>query len=269
MTQAVIFAGGLGTRLSELTKEIPKPMAPVGDIPIIRHLIEIYRRQGVKDFVLALGYKQEAFKRYFTDLMHSYGDIEMNFSSGSIVQLDSQSQDFTVKLIDTGHSSLTGTRLGKLRNHISSDVFHITYGDGLSDVPISEVHKLHVKNETALTITAVRPPARFGELDIDPSGIVGSFVEKPQMAQGWINGGFMVASKKIFNFLNDSEDEMFEQGPMNRLLDAGMMSAYKHSGLWQCMDSKRDFDRLNQQFSEKSFVWSDRQVLEGFGDKAI
>ena len=240
--KVVILAGGYGTRLSEYTETIPKPMVTVGNKPILVHIMNHYSRYGYNDFVLALGYKSEIVKEYFVKMNMIHGDLEIDFSSGKINGLSDVNLNWKVSLIDTGQDTMTGGRLSRLSKIIGDDTFMMTYGDGVSDVPIDKLLKHHFEAKKVATVTAVRPTARFGELDIS-NGLVSSFREKSQMDAGWINGGFFVLEPKVFDFINN-EDVMFEREPIERLARSGELSSYLHDGFWQCMDSKRDKEYL-------------------------
>ena len=240
--KVVILAGGYGTRLSEYTETIPKPMVTVGNKPILVHIMNHYSRYGYNDFVLALGYKSEIIKEYFVKMNMIHGDLEIDFSSGGINGLSDVNLNWKVSLIDTGQDTMTGGRLSRLSKIIGNEPFMMTYGDGVSDVPIDKLLKHHFESKKIATVTAVRPTARFGELDIS-NGLVASFREKSQMDAGWINGGFFVLDPKVFDFINN-ENVMFEREPIERLARSGELAAYLHDGFWQCMDSKRDKEYL-------------------------
>lgn len=230
----VILCGGLGSRLSEETKKKPKPMVKIGKDPILLHIMRIYLKYGFKSFVLALGYKKNNIIKYFKK--NRLKDVEIQF-------------------IDTGKNSLTANRLLKLRNILKKEEnFFLTYGDGLSNVNINKLLKLHLSKKKVATVTAVRPPARFGELKIGNSGLVKKFEEKNQVNEGWINGGFFIFNKKIFDYLPKSQC-MLEREPMNKLVSDKQLISYKHHGFWQCMDTLRDKELLNKAWKQKKNKW--------------
>ena len=251
----VILAGGKGTRLSEYTKQIPKPMVQIGSRPIIWHIMNYYSNWGFKEFVIALGYKGRLIKEYFYNYSKLNSNLQINLQNGNLDYLDSSNIDWKVSLIDTGLETATGGRIKRLSKYLSSeDNFMFTYGDGLSNINIKELIKCHNKQQKLLTISAVHPPARFGELSISEENLLKSFKEKPQMQTGWINGGFFIANKKIIEFI-ESDDEMFEREPIQRLIDEGEVNIYKHSGFWKCMDNRRDKDQLTQIWDSGNAPW--------------
>jgi glucose-1-phosphate cytidylyltransferase len=250
--KVVILAGGYGTRFSEYTDLIPKPLIEIAGEPIAIHIMRRYAKYGFKDFVLALGYKAHKFREYFANYKSKFSDISIDLGSGSIEFLDkNEGLDWKVTLIDTGLDTMTGGRLKRL-SHILNETFMLTYGDGVSNVDINALVNFHKENKKILTLTAVRPNARFGELKFSGNEVVG-FEEKPQLAQGWINGGFFVCGPKIFDYIQ-SDNEMLERQPMARLVTDHELAAYKHDGFWQCMDTKRDHENLTERF-EKDPVW--------------
>lgn len=231
--KVVILCGGLGTRLAEETKIRPKPMVKIGNLPILIHLINYYVSFGFNDFILALGYKSSYIKNYFKK--RKYKNIK-------------------IKLIDTGKNSLTGGRLLRLKNYfVDNEDFMLTYGDGLSNVNLRKLLMLHKKNKKIATLTAVRPPARFGELFINRN-FVDKFEEKPQTTQNWINGGFFVFNTKIFNFLKNDKT-ILEREPFQKLSKLRELVAFKHYGFWQCMDTLRDKFLLNKIWKTKNVPW--------------
>ena len=232
--RAIILCGGFGTRLSEYTDTIPKPMVPIGNRPILWHIIQIYKRFGVKKFLIALGYKGEIIKEYFARKENIDPDIDFN-------------------LIDTGLGTMTGGRLKRLQNLIKNETFMMTYGDGLADINIKELMNFHKDHKKMVTITAVRPPARFGSLELDGS-IVKRFKEKSRLHTGWINGGFFVFEPTFFNFLKNDED-VLESSPLETVAQNGEVRAFKHEGFWQCMDHKSDKDNLEQKIKKNNTPW--------------
>jgi len=240
--KVVILAGGFGTRLSEYTDSIPKPMVQVGGRPIIWHIMQHYAKFGHTEFVIALGYKAEVIRDYFLNFNSLNSDFTVDLADGSIEWINSSAPNWKVTLVDTGLDSLTGTRLKKLAPHLEGNRFMLTYGDGVANVDIEELLSFHNKHGRQVTMTAVRPSARFGELDIN-AGQVKSFEEKPQLHSGWINGGFFVMEPGFLNYIPD-ENVMLERSPFNNATADGELMAFEHQGFWQCMDTKRDMDGL-------------------------
>ncbi len=226
----VILAGGFGTRMPEYTKTIPKPMVKVKKLPIIQHIINHYLKFGIKEFYIALGYKKEIIRNYFKNKKLKY----------------------KIHLIDTGLKTMTGGRIKRMKKFLEKEEdFMVTYGDGISNVNINKLYKLHKKNKSLVTLTAVRPPARFGALRISGSK-VRYFKEKSKVDEGWINGGFFVMNKKFINFIK-SDKTYLEREPLEKVTKLSKLSAYKHSGFWQCVDTKRDKDRVEKILENKKF----------------
>ena len=230
--KVIILCGGLGSRLSAETKKIPKPMVKIGKLPILIHIINIYRKYGFRDFILALGYKKEIIIKYFKK---------------------NKLKDINIRLVDTGKKSLTGTRLLKLRKFINDENFLLTYGDGLSDIDLNKLVRFHLRKKKIATVTAVRPPARFGELFLKKN-LVKKFNEKNQVNAGWINGGFFVFNKKIFKYIPKKQC-MLEKEPIQKLTHKRELAAYKHNSFWQCMDTLRDKDLLNKMWNLGKKKW--------------
>ena len=238
--KVVILAGGYGTRLSEYTEAIPKPMVKIGDLPILVHIMNIYSFYGHKDFYLALGYKGELIKEFFMNFSAHNKNLKVNLKTGEIQYLNQEIDlDWHVTLIDTGKDSLTGKRIKLMEPYLGNERFFITYGDGLSNINLEKLLDFHKSHGKVCTITAVRPSARFGELNIDENSSVRSFREKPQLKEGWINGGFLVVEPEFMNFIPE-ENVMLEKQPMDKLSQDKQLKAYKHEGFWQCMDTLRD-----------------------------
>ena len=250
----IILAGGFGTRLSEYTEEIPKPMVRIGNFPIILHIMRWYSSFGIKDFNLALGYKASVIKEYF----HKYRDINSDFSidltNGNINYFDSENLDWKITLIDTGLNSMTGGRVKRMQPYINNETFLLTYGDGLSNIDIEKLIQFHKSHGKMVTVSAVHPTARFGELVIK-NNIVESFAEKPQTALDWINGGFFVIEPEFFELI-DGDQTILEQDPLEKAAKMGELMAYEHNGFWQCMDTKRDLDLLETMWLEGDAPWS-------------
>lgn len=253
--KTVILAGGYGLRFSEFTHEKPKPMAMIGNLPIIMHIMNIYSKYGHNDFIIAAGYKSEVIKNYFLNFNYMNSDIEIDFKDGIQKIIGKKNNlNWKIKIIETGKNSLTSKRIFKLKKYLNKDRFFLTYGDGLSNIDIKKSLKFHLENKKVCTLAAVRPNLRFGEISIDKKNIVRTFNEKKQLSDGWINGGFFICEPEIFNYLN-STNEMFEKGPLQKLVKSKQLASYKHHGFWQCMDNKREFDYLNLLLKNKNAPW--------------
>ena len=225
--KVVLLAGGFGTRLSEYTKTIPKPMIEVGGQPMLVHIMKQYAKYGFKDFYIALGYKGETIKKFFNKKFF----------------------DWNINLIETGKNTMTGGRLKRLKKYVGKKTFMMTYGDGLSNVNLSKLLKHHKKNKKLVTLTAVRPPARFGALKLKGNN-VSYFKEKPKLDEGWINGGFFVMEPEFLKFIKN-DNTYLEREPLEKITRKKQLAAFKHEGFWQCMDTKRDKDNLNKILKRK------------------
>ena len=252
--KTIILAGGFGTRLSEYTKLIPKPMVEIGGKPILWHIMNHYAHYGYKDFVVALGYKGEVIKDYFLQYYARNNDFTIDLSNGTVEYINEHTRDWRVTLVDTGAASLTGGRVKRLQHIIGDEEFMLTYGDAVTDVDISALVDHYRKAGRLATVTAVHPTARFGEIQIDHDDYVRSFKEKPQLNQGWINGGFFVLSPRVFDYI-DGDLTTFEAEPLEQLAAEGQLTAYRHEGFWQCMDTARDRDLLNKMWDEGRAPW--------------
>jgi glucose-1-phosphate cytidylyltransferase len=250
--KVVILAGGFGTRISEHTEAIPKPMLPVGGKPLLWHIMQRYASFGHTEFVIALGYKEEVIRDYFLNYYLNSSDFEINLKDGTVQIINSAELDWKVKLISTGLDTMTGGRIKRLEKHLEGEQFMMTYGDGVCDVDLDELVNTHKTSGGIATLTAVRPTARFGELSID-GNLVTSFEEKPHVDSGWINGGYMVLEPEIFNYI-DGDAIMFEREPLSKISSEGKLSAYFHNGFWQCVDTKREYDRIQETFQNDP-VW--------------
>lgn len=250
--QAVILAGGLGSRLTEETRHRPKPLINVGGKPIIWHIMKIYSHFGITDFVVCLGYRGEMLKDYFLNLRNYDEDITIN-TFGDIKYHSNFGEKWSVSLIDTGQDSQTGGRLGRVREYINGDTFFLTYGDGLANVDISKLLDFHMSHGRMATVTAVRPKARFGILELDGNR-VSDFSEKPIHASDWINGGFFVLNSKVFELI-DSDQTIWEHEPMNALVRSNELVAFKHTDFWQPMDTLREKQMLEKLWSSGKAPW--------------
>ena len=252
--KVVILAGGFGTRLSEYTETIPKPMVPIGGKPIIWHIMQLYAKYGHQDFYLALGYKAEKIKEYFLNYRALNTDFTINLQTGILQPHQGEAVDWRVTLIDTGEKTMTGGRVRRMKEYVGNETFLLTYGDGLSNIKIDELVTFHRDHKKLVTVSAVRPVARFGELHIN-GNTVKSFQEKPQMHEGWINGGFFVIEPEFLDLI-EGDDTLLERGPLEGAAQKGQLMAYKHDGFWQCMDTKRDHEILEMMWSGGEALWS-------------
>jgi glucose-1-phosphate cytidylyltransferase len=251
--KVILLAGGLGTRLSEYTGLIPKPMVTIGGMPILWHIMNIYAKYGHKDFHIALGYKSEIIKEFFINYTILKSDFEINLKNGKINSINKNSVDWNVTLVNTGEETMTGGRIKRMKKYIGNETCLITYGDGVADINIKELLKFHRAHGKMITMSAVRPPARFGELELDGDS-VSSFKEKPQLHNGWINGGFFIVEPEFFEFI-DGDSTMLEREPLEKACLLGELMAFKHYGFWQCMDTKRDHDSLEAIWSSGRAPW--------------
>ncbi len=248
-----ILAGGLGTRLSEETVDKPKPMVEIGGKPIMWHIMMHYHHYGFKDFAIALGYKAEVIKKYMVDYCSLNSNLTVSLQTGEVSMHGGYKPDWTVELIDTGLYTNTGGRIKRLIPYMGNETFMLTWGDGVSDINLNELLEFHRSHGKIATLTAVRPPARFGHLDLEGDQIV-EFSEKPQTREGWINGAFFVLEPKVFDYI-DGDDTQWEKGPLERLAKDGQLMAYKHHNFWQCMDTLRDKRRLESLWSNGNAPW--------------
>lgn len=253
--KVILLAGGYGTRMSEYTEFIPKPMVEIGRYPILWHIMNSYASFGHKEFFVALGYKAHVIKEYFSKFYTVNSDFSINLGTGELVALKNSTADWQVTLVDTGIDTMTGGRVKRMRNYVGTDEpFLLTYGDGVSDINIDALLNFHRSHGKMVTMSAVRPVARFGELDI-VDGHVSSFEEKPQLHQGWINGGYFVIQPEFFDLI-DGDDIMMEREPLKKATQMGELMAYKHQGFWQCMDTKRDHEMLEKLWKDNKAPWN-------------
>ena len=254
--KVVILAGGLGTRLQEETVVKPKPMVEIGQRPILWHIMKHYAHYGFNEFVVALGYLGEVIKRYFLDYYMVNNSISVNLSNGEVTVQHRQSEDWTVHLIDTGLHTLTGGRVKNLQSWLQNETFMLTYGDGVSNVDLQALLRFHKTHGRLATMTAVRPPARFGGI-IFENDLAIRFTEKPQIGEGWINGGFLVFEPGVFDYI-DNDQSSLEADVMERLVDDSQLAVYQHGDFWQCMDTLRDKRLLERLWQDNPpwKVWS-------------
>jgi len=251
--KVVLLAGGLGTRLAEETEVKPKPMVEIGERPILWHIMKHYASYGFKEFVIALGYKGDVIKRFFLEHTALQDSFSIDMRSGKVTINNRISEDWIVHLVDTGLESSTGGRIARLRDHLDNEPFMLTYGDGVANVNLDALLSLHKKLNRIVTLTAVRPPARFGGL-IFSGDLIAQFTEKPQIGEGWINGGFMVMEPKVFDYI-PSDTTNLEAQVLEQLAQEGQLAAYRHDDFWQCMDTLRDKRQLERLWQEGKAPW--------------
>lgn len=252
----VILAGGFGTRLREQTEFIPKPMVPIGGKPVLWHIMKIYSSYGFRRFIICLGYKGEIIKDYFYNYKMRTQDFTIHLSDEKGINYYNlhKEENWEVTLADTGVKAMTGARLKQVERYIDTETFLMTYGDGVSNARIDKTLDFHLSHHKAATVTGVKPPSRFGELIVDNDRVV-EFSEKPQVGSGLINGGFFVFDRKVFEFLSADDSCMFEKEPMENLAKTGNLMVYQHDGFWQCMDTLRDMNLLNELWDRGKPPW--------------
>ncbi len=255
--EAVILAGGMGTRLREETDIRPKPMIEIGGLPILVHIMRLYRRFGVKRFIVCLGYKGNVIRDYFVNYRLHNADLEIDLSTSAVRVLgDVAPLDFTVTLVETGADALTGSRIARALKHVRGDTFFATYGDGVADIDIASLLDTHTRSGKLGTVTAVHPPSRFGEIDIEGHE-VRTFREKPQIAEGWINGGFMVLRKAALASISPQDGaRSLEVDVLPKLAADNQLAVHRHGGFWQCMDTYRDMTLLNEMWASGKAPWA-------------
>ena len=255
--KVVIFAGGMGSRISEESHLKPKPMIEIGGKPILWHIMKSYSHYGVNRFILALGYKGDYIKQYFYNYKFTSADFSLKLDPEEQIQFlnDSDEKHWEIVFVDTGEETLKGGRIKRVEKYIQSDLFHLTYGDGVCDVDINKLVDFHNSHNCMGSVTAVRPPSRFGELNIDEDNTVQELEEKPQMGKGLINGGFFIFDKKMLSYLTDDENCDFEFGPLQQIASEKQLKAYKHNGFWQCMDNIREKNYLDEQIRANNAPW--------------
>jgi glucose-1-phosphate cytidylyltransferase len=252
--KCVILAGGLGTRLSEETSVRPKPMVEIGGRPMLWHIMKLYSAFGIDEFVVCLGFKGYMVKEYFINLHLHTADVTVDVARGAVEVHETTAEPWRVTLADTGEATMTGGRLARVRRYVGDEAFCMTYGDGLADVDLRAVVEAHRAAGRAATVTAVRPPGRYGAMAFEGDEVRG-FAEKPEGEGGWINGGFFVLEPSVLDLV-DGDDTVWEQGPMERLAASGQLHAYRHRGWWQAMDTLRDKHTLEALWASGSPPWA-------------
>jgi len=252
--KVIILAGGFGTRLSEYTESMPKPMVTVGGRPILWHIMERYSNFNHSDFFVALGYKSEIIKEYFLNYRSLNSDFTVDIGTGLVTPHQTDDTDWKVTLVHTGKDSMTGGRVKRMQSFIGNETFMLTYGDGVADIDLDKLIEFHKSHGKMVTVSAVHPGARFGELGMN-DGVVSSFKEKPQMTQGWINGGFFVIEPEFFELI-EGDDTILEREPLEKAAEMGELMAYHHDGFWQCMDTKRDREALEELWQSGDAPWT-------------
>jgi glucose-1-phosphate cytidylyltransferase len=252
--KVVILAGGLGTRLSEETVLKPKPMVEIGDMPILWHIMKIYSAHGFNDFVICLGYKGYVIKEYFANYFLHKSDVTINLKENSVKVHDSYAEPWNITLVDTGAETMTGGRIKRVKKHVENKPFMLTYGDGVSDVNIKELVAFHKGHGKLCTVTAVQPSGRFGAINFGKDDGVSAFTEKPKGDGAWINGGFFVCEPEVIDFIED-DLTIWERDPMEKLATKNQMVAYKHERFWKPMDTLRDKNELDHDWSTGKAKW--------------
>ncbi|MEP7195885.1 MAG: glucose-1-phosphate cytidylyltransferase [Saprospiraceae bacterium] len=254
--KVVILAGGIGTRLMEETGSRPKPMVEIAGKPILWHIMKIYEAQGYNEFVICLGYKAHMIKEYFLNYYLYNSDVTIELESNKLDVHFSNTETFKVSLIDTGLNTNTAGRIKRIRSYLNNESFMLTYGDGVADIDLKSLVDCHRKSNNIATLTSVQSPGRFGHIEINSSGTVSHFEEKPQEDGMWINGGFFVLEPEIFDYLEDDADNVqWEKGPLQKIAEDKKLGAYKHKGFWKCMDAMRDRIELEEMWLAGKAQW--------------
>jgi len=252
--KVVILAGGWGTRIGRQAEDIPKPMVQIGGKPMLWHIMKLYGSQGFTDFIVSSGVKSNIIKNYFTNFKTYNKDFTVDTETGMIEYHDSGKDKWRVTVVDTGLNTLKGARIKRVEKYLDAEINMVTYGDGIANVNLKSLLDFHISHGKTITVTGVRPPARFGEI-IQEDGHVKVFREKPQVSQGLINGGFMVFNRTLLSYLNVEEECDFERGPLEDLAKEDEVMVYKHTGDWECMDHQRDVAHLNSLWSTGQAFW--------------
>lgn len=253
--KAVILAGGFGTRLSEATNLIPKPMVEIGGKPILWHIMKTYSLHGINEFVICCGYKAYVIKEWFANYFMHNSDVTVDLANNTIEVHECKAEPWKVTLVDTGLHTMTGGRIKRIQKYIGDEPFLLTYGDGVSDIDITASIEEHKKNGKALTVTAYKPNGKFGALEIDEVGSVNAFTEKPAGDGMWINAGYFICEPEVFSYIIDGDSTIFEKAPLENLAKDGKMHSYKHTGFWKPMDTLRDNTELNAMWDSGKAPW--------------
>ena len=253
--KAVILAGGFGTRLSEATNLIPKPMVEIGGKPILWHIMKTYSQHGINEFVICCGYKAYVIKEWFANYFMHNSDVTVDLANNSIEVHECKAEPWKVTLVDTGLHTMTGGRIKRIQKYIGNEPFLLTYGDGVSDIDITASIEEHKKNGKVLTVTAYKPNGKFGALEIDDAGSVNAFTEKPAGDGMWINAGYFICEPEVFSYITEGDSTIFEKSPLENLAKDGKMHSYKHTGFWKPMDTLRDNTELNAMWDSGKAPW--------------
>lgn len=252
--KVLLLAGGFGTRISEETSIKPKPMIEIGGMPILWHIMKLYSQHGMNEFIVLLGYKGYVIKEYFFNYFLHQSDVTIDLGSNKMEVHNNSSEPWKVTLLETGIKTMTGGRIKRAAKHIGNEPFLLTYGDGVADINVKESIDFHKSHGKLITMTSVQPAGRFGALDIDESNQVSNFIEKPKGEGKWINGGFFVCEPSVLNYI-DGDETIFERNPLENLAKEGELYTYKHHGFWQCMDTLRDKNYLNELWDTNKAPW--------------
>ncbi|MGL5229799.1 MAG: glucose-1-phosphate cytidylyltransferase [Cetobacterium sp.] len=253
--KAVILAGGFGTRLSEATNLIPKPMVEIGGKPILWHIMKTYSLHGINEFVICCGYKAYVIKEWFANYFMHNSDVTIDLANNSIEIHECNAEPWKVTLVDTGLNTMTGGRVKRIQKYIGNEPFLLTYGDGVSDIDITKSIEAHKASGKALTVTAYKPNGKFGALEIDNTGMVNAFTEKPAGDGMWINAGYFICEPEVFNYITTGDSTIFEKAPLENLAKDGKMNSFKHEGFWKPMDTLRDNVELNEMWDSGVAPW--------------
>lgn len=253
--KVVLLAGGLGTRLSEETSTRPKPMVEIGGMPILWHIMKIYSTYGFNDFIICLGYKGYLIKEYFANYFLHKSDVTIDLKNNSVKVYDCHAEPWNITLVDTGIDSMTGGRIKRIQTHIGNEPFMLTYGDGVSNINISQLVAAHKQQQKMVTVTAVQPSGKFGALDINENDSVKSFMEKPKGDGAWINAGFFVCQPEVFDYITKGDTTIWEREPLEQIAAKDQMYAYKHTGFWKPMDTLRDKFELEDMWQSGNAPW--------------
>jgi glucose-1-phosphate cytidylyltransferase len=251
--KAVILAGGFGTRLSEETHLLPKPMIQIGGMPVLWHIMKIYSFHGIHDFIICLGYKGYAIKEYFANYFLHMSDVTFDFKDNKMEVHNHKAEPWMVTLIDTGEGTNTGGRLKRIESYLDDEDFCFTYGDGVADIHVNDLIRFHRHQNTLATVTAVQPPGRFGSLDLNQNKIV-KFDEKPLGDKTWVSAGYFILSRKVLEYI-EGDETVWEKGPLERLASEGQLAAYRHQGFWKPMDTLRDKIHLEELWTKGKAPW--------------